>query len=250
VSTIEQLSDEQRLRLLVGAVVDYALYVIGLDGRVVSWNAGAQRLKGYTPEEIIGQPFSRFFTPADLEAGLPERALRVARDVGRFEAEGWRVRKDGSRFWADAILDAIRDDTGEVIGFVKITRDLSERQQAQQELLESERRYRLLINTVVDYAIFQLGPDGTVTTWNSGAQRIKGYAPHEIIGQHFSRFYTPEERAAGVPDQALEIARFERTRPGSGHPSSLTASRTKPARQSDLPRSPVTSRSGCGRRSG
>ncbi|WOH74027.1 PAS domain S-box protein [Bradyrhizobium sp. NDS-1] len=212
-SRLDSLDDTRRLQLLIDAIVDYAIYIIDVDGTVRSWNSGAQRLKGYAPQEIIGKSFSSFYTPEDRTNGLPERALSIASREGRFSAEGWRVRKDGSRFWASVIVDAIRDETGELIGFAKVTRDITERQQAHEEILSSERRYRQLIEAVIDYAIFQLDPSGLVTTWNPGAQRIKGYAPSEIIGRHFSAFYTPEDLAAGVPTRALSEAaqqgRFE-----------------------------------------
>ena len=196
-------------RLLVEAVVDYAIYLIDLSGRIASWNPGARRLKGYEAEEVIGQPFSLFFTEEDRRLGRPEAALETARRHGRFEAEGWRVRKDGTRFWALAVLDAVRDRDGTVIGFAKVTRDMTERREAQQALVESERRFRLLVQGVTDYAIFMLDPAGRVANWNAGARRIKGWAAEEIVGQHFSRFYTEEDRAAGVPQRALEQA--ERT---------------------------------------
>jgi PAS domain S-box-containing protein len=204
-----QTDDAWRLQLLIDAVVDYAIYMIDLDGRVSSWNSGAERLKGYKAEDIIGQPFSRFFTPEDQAKELPRRALEIAAREGKFETEGWRVRRDGSRFWALAVLDAVRDPTGKLIGFVKITRDMTERRLEQDRLLESERRFRHLVEAVIDYAIFQLDPNGIVATWNAGARRIKGYAPSEIIGRHFSTFYTDEDRAAGVPARALETAAKE-----------------------------------------
>ena len=206
---IEDLDNAGRLQLLVNAVTNYAIYLLSPDGRVLTWNSGARKLKGYDDTEIIGLPFSRFYTPEDQSRGLPERALEFAALDGRFESEGWRVRKDGSRFWALAVVDAIRNEDGELIGFAKITRDLSEQQQAQRALLESERRFRRLVEAVVDYAIFQLDPEGTVSTWNAGAQRIKGYAPEEIIGRHFSCFYTEADQAAGVPHQALAAAAGE-----------------------------------------
>jgi PAS domain S-box-containing protein len=204
---------DSRLQLLIDSVADQAIYMLDTEGRVLSWNAGAARLKGYGVEEITRQSFSIFYTSEDRAAGLPETALRAARNTGRFSGEGWRVRKDGSRFWALVTLDAIRDEAGELTGFAEVTRDITERQQAHQDLLASERRYRRLIEAVVDYAIFQMDPAGHVSTWNPGAERIKGYAPNEIIGQHFSRFYTEEDRAAGLPDrvlrQAAEQGRFE-----------------------------------------
>lgn len=187
--------------------------MIDVDGTVRSWNSGAERLKGYSADEIIGKSFSAFYSSEDRAKGLPQTALRIAAATGRFSSEGWRVRKDRSRFWALVVIDAIRDEQGKVIGFAKVTRDITERQQAHNELLESERRYRRLIEAVVDYAIFQLDPAGNVTTWNPGAQRIKGYDPDEIIGLHFSRFYTPEDIQLGVPKLALAEAtkqgRFE-----------------------------------------
>jgi PAS domain S-box-containing protein len=200
---IERLPDERRLQLLVRAVVDYALILLNPDGFIVSWNPGAQRLKGYEETEIVGQHFSRFFTPDDLKRGLPSTVLRTAADTGRFESEGWRVRKDGSQFWALAVVDAVRDEKGELLGFVKITRDMTERREA----IATEQRFRQLVESVVDYAIFHLDAHGIISTWNSGAERIKGYTPGEIIGSHFSRFYTDEDRASGVPDKALETAR-------------------------------------------
>ena len=190
-------------RLLVEAVVDYAIYLLDPKGRVATWNPGAERIKGYSREEAIGQPFSLFFTEEDRRRGRPEAALETARRHGRFEAEGWRVRKDGTRFWALAVLDAVRNRDGGVIGFAKVTRDMTERREAQQALVESERRFRLLVQGVTDYAIFMLDPDGRVTNWNAGARRIKGWAAEEIVGHHFSRFYTEEDRAAGVPDRVL-----------------------------------------------
>jgi PAS domain S-box-containing protein len=208
--TIESLTDQRRLELLVRAVVDYALYLLNPEGYVVSWNPGARRLKGYEDSEIIGQHFSRFFPPEDRARRIPEIALERATIDGRYESEGWRVRRDGTRFWALAVLDAVRDeDGGQLLGFVKITRDMTERREAQQRLLDSETRFRQLVQGVIDYAIFHLDPTGVVTTWNAGAQRIKGYTPDEIIGSHFSRFYTQEDRAAGVPQQALEVASRE-----------------------------------------
>ena len=202
-------ASNQTYRLLVEAVVDYAIFLLDAEGRVRSWNPGAHRLKGYTAEEIIGRPFSTFFTEEDRRLGRPGKALETARREGRFESEGWRVRKDGTRFWALAVLDAVRDRDGQVIGFAKVTRDMTERRAAQQTLAESERRFRLLVQGVTDYAIFMLDPEGRVAEWNAGARRIKGYEAQEIIGQHFSRFYTEEDRAAGVPDRVLEQARTE-----------------------------------------
>jgi PAS domain S-box-containing protein len=191
---------------LVQSVVDCAIYALTPEGRVSSWNAGAERIKGYAAQEIIGEHFSRFYSEEDRAAGVPERALKTARDEGRFTAEAWRYRKDGSRFWAMVLIDPIYLN-GELVGFAKITRDMSEQREAQRATMESERRFRLLVEGVTDYAIYMLDPTGHVTNWNAGAARIKGYEASEIVGQHFSRFYTPEDVASGVPQKALETAR-------------------------------------------
>ena len=208
-SDLLALSEEQRFRLLVSSVTDYAIYMIDSSGRVATWNPGAERFKGYKAEEIIGQHFSRFFKPEDAAADLPAKALRIAAREGRFEAEGWRVRKDGSHFWAHVVLDPIRDDDGKLLGFAKITRDITEKRDKEQALFESEQRFRMLVQGVRDYAIYMLDPDGRITNWNAGAQAIKGYCSDEIVGRHFSRFYTEEERAKGEPERALKIALTE-----------------------------------------
>ncbi|MDO8297255.1 MAG: PAS domain S-box protein [Caulobacter sp.] len=127
-------SDDPCYRLLVDAITDYAVYMLDPDGRVSSWNPGAERFKGYAADEIIGEDFSRFYTEEDRAIGAPAAALRAAREAGRFEAEGWRLRKDGGRFWAHVVIDAIRDDAGRLLGFAKVTRDITERREAQQAL--------------------------------------------------------------------------------------------------------------------
>jgi len=198
--------ESARYRILVEAITDYAVYMLDPSGIVTSWNAGAQRFKGYTNDEIIGQHFSRFYTEEDRERDMPARALSISAREGKFEAEGWRVRKDGTRFWAHVVIDPIRDADGELAGFAKITRDLTERRETQEALRRSEEQLRLLVQGVTDYALFMLNPDGVVTSWNIGAQRIKGYLPDEIIGQHFSRFYTEEDRLSGMPQKALDTA--------------------------------------------
>jgi PAS domain S-box-containing protein len=201
------MSDAQRLELLVSAVTDYAIYMLSPGGHISSWNAGAQRFKGYTADEVIGKHFSMFYSEEDRNAGIPEKALRTALREGRFENEGWRVRKDGSRFRASVVIDRILDQAGRLVGYAKITRDITERWNALQALRQSERQFRLLVQGVTDYAIYMLSPTGTVASWNAGAQHIKGYLAHEIIGNNFSRFYTEDDRNAGLPAAALETAR-------------------------------------------
>ena len=205
----QSFSTGSRFELLVQSVTDFAIYMLDPEGRVTSWNAGAQRIKKYTADEIIGEHFSRFYTPEERERQVPRIALETAVREGRFEAEGWRVRKDGSRFWANVVIDPIREPSGKLIGFAKVTRDLTERKAAEEELRASEERFRLLVQSVTDYAIYMLDREGRVSSWNSGAERFKGYRAGEIMGKHFSQFYTDEERQAEVPRIALETAERE-----------------------------------------
>ncbi len=204
---LTDLSQADRFQVLIDAVKDYAIYLLDAQGQVTTWNTGAQRFKGYTPDEIIGQHFSVFYTDEDRAIGLPARALHTAATEGRFEAEGWRVRKDGTRFWTHVVIDPVIGEGGGVIGYAKITRDISDKRLADDALMASERRFRLLVQGVRDYAIYMLDPDGKVTNWNSGAQAIKGYTAEEIVGRHFSLFYTQADRAAGAPETALATAR-------------------------------------------
>jgi PAS domain S-box-containing protein len=200
---------ENNYRLLVDAIVDYAIFMLDPGGHVVSWNLGAERFKGYQASEIIGSHFERFYTAEDRAAGLPALALQRAQREGRFETEGWRVRKDGGRFWAHVLIDPIKDDAGTLIGFAKITRDLTERREAEETLRENQAQFEILIQGVTDYAIYMLDATGHVKSWNTGAERIKGYRADEIMGEHFSRFYTPEDREAGEPQRTLRIASTE-----------------------------------------
>ncbi len=203
------LTDGQRLQLLVAAITDYAIYMLDAEGHVSSWNPGAQRFKGYLAHEILGQHFSRFYTKEDRDAGIPFQALKTAEREGKYEAEGWRVRKDGTRFWVSVVIDPIRNEEGKLIGFAKITRDITEHAQAREALRQSEEQFRLLVQGVTDYAIYMLDPAGFVSNWNVGAQHIKGYAASEVVGTHFSRFYTEEDRARQAPERALAIAERE-----------------------------------------
>ena len=176
------LVDAVMFQLAVQQVKDYALLVLDPAGRIMTWNLGAQRIKGYAPEEIIGRHFSVFYTADAVTRGWPDEELRLATREGRFEDEGWRVRKDGSHFWANVVITALRDEGGKLLGFSKITRDLTERRLHEEALRQAEERFRLLVDGVVDYAIFMLDANGRVVTWNTGAQRINGYAADEIVG--------------------------------------------------------------------
>jgi PAS domain S-box-containing protein len=196
-------------RLLVESVQDYAIFALDPQGYILSWNPGAERFKGYTTDEIIGKHFSIFYPQERIATGFPEFELREAARTGRFEDEGWRIRKDGTRFWASVVITALRDSTGTLVGYAKVTRDLTERRAAEEALRLSEERFRLLVQGVRDYAIFMLDPTGHVATWNEGAQRIKQYSADEIIGKHFSIFYPPERIAEKFPQHELKEA--ERT---------------------------------------
>jgi PAS domain S-box-containing protein len=200
---------DRTFRLLVDSVRDYAIFILDPHGQVATWNAGAERIKGYTADEIVGRHFSTFYDPAEVAAGKCEHELEVASRVGRFEDEGWRLRKDGSRFWANVVITSLRDESGALIGFGKVTRDLTERKAAEEQRRVAETRLGLLIESVTDYAIFILDTEGRVATWNPGAQRIKGYRPDEIIGSHFSRFYPDSDVRAGKCEHELEVAQRE-----------------------------------------
>ena len=213
---VELFLDKQRakqeadqLRLLVHGTADYAIFMLDPQGHVVSWNAGAERIKQYRAEEIVGQHFTRFYPPDAIERGWPAHELKVAAAEGRFEDEGWRLRKDGSRFWANVVLTALRDEKGNLQGFSKVTRDLTARKQAEESLRRSEERFRLLVEGAKDYAIFLLDPQGNIASWNPGAERIKQYKADEIIGQHFSRFYPQEAIDRGWPAHELKVAAAE-----------------------------------------
>jgi PAS domain S-box-containing protein len=205
----ELARSEERFRLMVTSVRDYAIFMLDPQGRITSWNEGAKRFKGYDAPEIIGKHFSVFYTAPDKARKHPEWELEKATKEGRYEEEGWRVRKDGSQFWANIVITRINDRNGNMIGFSKVTRDLTERRNAEEELKQSEERMRLMISAVKDYAILMLDRDGTITSWNEGATRIKGWRPEEVIGKNFSIFYLKEDIARNHPQYELKIATEE-----------------------------------------
>ena len=194
-------------RQLVHGVQDYAIFLLDREGNIVSWNRGAELLKGYAAHEIIGKHFSVFYPREAIERRWPQQELKMAAETGRLEDEGWRLRKDGSRFWADVIITALRDSEGELRGFSKVTRDLTERRRQEETLRQSEQRFRLLVDGVRDYAMCMLDPEGRITSWNSGGERIAGYSAQEIVGRHFSTLYPQESIARQLPEQELAMAR-------------------------------------------
>ncbi|MCD6680595.1 MAG: PAS domain S-box protein [Burkholderiaceae bacterium] len=208
------LLGEDPFRLLVESVQDYAIFLLDAHGCVVTWNAGARRIKGYEAHEIIGRSFEVFYPEEAIGADWPQQELRAARVHGRFEDEGWRLRKDGSRFWASVVITALLDRSGALVGFAKVTRDLTERRRREEELRRREEQVRLLIDAVKDYAIFLVDPQGRVQTWNAGAAALTGYDASDVRDRDFAMFYPSPEVAAGEPAcdlmRALDEGRSER----------------------------------------
>jgi PAS domain S-box-containing protein len=196
-----------RYRALVEAVTDYAILLLDRDGIVRSWNAGILRIAGYASGMIVGQHFSMLYPPDAVKRGWPEHVLKVAASTGHFEDEGWRLRRDGSRFWGEVAISALRGDDAEVTGFSYIMRDVTGRREQEALLRESDERFRVLVESIKDYAIFMLTPEGNIATWNAGAHSMKGYESSEIIGRHFSVFYPPDAIARHWPDHELLMAR-------------------------------------------
>ena len=207
---VRAMNSPELFRRLVEGVRDYAIFMLDPEGHIMSWNFGAQRIKGYSAAEIVGKHFSVFYTADAIERRWPEHELVAAMKEGQFEDEGWRVRKDGTRFWANVVITPMLAEDGTLLGYSKVTRDLTERREQEERLRQSEERFRLLLEGVHDYAIIMLDPEGRVTSWNSGAQRILGYEAAEVLGRRFDMFWTPEDRAAGRPDAELQTARLNR----------------------------------------
>lgn len=198
--------DDRIFRQLVDSIRDYEIILLDTGGQVMSWNEGARCLKGYSEEEILGRHFSCLYTQDDIAQGKPEMELKMALASGRIEDLGWRVRKDGSRFWANMILQPIRDQEGNLVGYAKMARDMTERKAADDALVESDERFRALIAAIENYAIILLDIYGKVVTWNDGAEQLKGFKAEEIIGQSLSRFYLDEDVQAGLPTEHLKMA--------------------------------------------
>jgi PAS domain S-box-containing protein len=240
-------------RWIVESVVSHAIFTRDASGRIAIWNFGAEKIKDYTRDEIVGEHFSKFYTAEDVAAGAPVRALQTAASVGRVENEGWRVRKDGSRFWAHVVITALRDERAP-----SRLRQCHPRSDTSKgggrRARRVHQRFQHLVDAVIDYAIFMLDADGLVATWNAGAHRVKGYAAPEIIGKHFSTFYTAEDRAAGKPAAILDVVRREGRFEEESRHHGPSRRRRKPERlcqgSSAPPRWSTTPRiSGCARSS-
>ncbi|HYO66867.1 MAG TPA: PAS domain S-box protein [Archangium sp.] len=181
----ELRESEERFRLLVEGVEDYAVYLLDTEGRVISWNTGAERIKGYTQREVLGQHIALFHTPEDRESGLPDKCLRAAVTQGHCRMEGQRVRKDGGRFWAEVVITALRDGSGVLRGFSMFTRDISRRKRAEQTLREATQRLQAILETAVD-GIITIDERGLIQSVNPATTHLFGYTPEELIGQNVS----------------------------------------------------------------
>lgn len=199
-------STSDSFRLLVERVKDYAIFMLDSHGNISSWNLGAEKIKGYHANEVLGKNASCFYLAEDVAAGKPQQDLQTALEEGRFEEEGQRLRKDGSIFWAIVTITILLDAKGNHIGFANVTRDITERKQSEDTLRESRERFRLLVEGVRDYAILMLDPDGTVLSWNTGAEHITGYNARETLGRNHAFYYTPEDIADGKPQRELRLA--------------------------------------------
>ncbi len=209
---------EQRFRLMVDSVNDYAILMLDLQGVVTTWNPGAQRIKGFTAEEIIGQHFSRFYPAEDLSAGRPAKLLQIAAETGRSVEESWRIRKDGSRFWASVVISAVHDNHGTLVGFTKVTRDLSERKQAEAKLAEAHRRIRSMID-YAPFAIFTANERGIVEHINPAGERLTHYSAAELVGGTAQRLHVREEIEARAKEMSQELG--ETIEPGFATLSAL-----------------------------
>lgn len=198
--------NEERFRLMVQGIKDYAIFMLDPLGNILTWNDGARKIKGYTASEIIGKHFSNFYIAEDLEDGKPQMELKIAAKIGKYEEQGWRIKKDGSLFWANVVITALFNEQNKLIGFSKVTRDITDQRERDEQLRQTEEKYRLLVEQVTDYGIFMMDDSGRIISWNEGAKRINGYTEQEIIGKFFSVFYTEEDIINGKPSYELRVA--------------------------------------------
>jgi PAS domain S-box-containing protein len=200
-------TERAHFELFTDCIPDHAFVALDVDGRVVRWNRGAERLMGWRAEEILGEPCARFYTPDDVAKGVPERERAEASLDGHIQEERWHLRHDGSRFWGSGTLAAVRNQAGELVGFTKVMRDMTGHNQAQSRLRDSEERLRLFLENVTDYALFQVDTEARISSWNTGAERTFGYLETEIVGQLMRILYLPEEAARGDAEKDLDVAR-------------------------------------------
>jgi rsbT co-antagonist protein RsbR len=199
------VAEDLTFRQMIDSITEYEVIRLDVQGRVASWHEGAQRLTGYAAAEIVGRPVSAFYVEDDVRAGVAEHEMTTARQEGRFSTEGWRVRKDGSQFWASVTLTPMRGQAGDLVGYVKVAQDLTERRRAEQSLQGVEK----MLESITDYEVIQLDRDGTVQSWNPGAQRLKQYTREEVLGRHVSMFYTEDDTRDGLAERELATAARE-----------------------------------------
>jgi PAS domain S-box-containing protein len=200
-------TERAQFELFTDAVSDHAIVLLDVQGRVIRWNHGAERLMGWRAEDILGQSLAFFFTPGDVASEVPQRELEQAAQQGHVDEERWHMRRDGSRFWGSGSLSAVRNQAGDLVGFAKIMRDLTVWREAQEQLRESEERLRLFLENVTDYALLQVDTAARISRWNTGAERTFGYTEREILGAPVRLLYLPEEAARGDAEYDLEAAR-------------------------------------------
>ena len=203
----DSLGQDQALyRFLVDSLTEYAVFAVSPSGVVMSWNAGAEQTFGFTQAEIIGRSFEIIFTSEDAGAGAPQNELDSALSGEQTQHDRWHVRKDGSRFWGTNTVQPLYNAAGKLLGFTKLVRDTTLNHVAIEELSDSEQQLRLLVESEHDYAIFSVALDGTVTSWNAGAQKVFGYEQTDMIGRNFSDLFTAEDVIAGLPLAELHEA--------------------------------------------
>jgi PAS domain S-box-containing protein len=200
-------ADGAQFELFTDPIPDHAIVSFDVKGRVLRWSHGAERIMGWRAEDILGQPVDALYTPEDVAKGTPQREREEASQKGHVHEEGWHLRRDGSRFWASGSLSAVRNQAGELVAFTKVMRDLTERNQAEERLRESEERLRLFIENVTDYALLQVDTAARISSWNTGAARTFGYTEEEILGQPMRTLYVPEDAAKGDAEADLDLAR-------------------------------------------
>jgi len=206
------VDSEERFQVLVDAVTDYAIYMLDPEGRVMTWNSGAKRSKGYDAEEVLGRNFSVFFLPEDAAAGRPEEELEAAAREGRYAVDGWRRRKSGEKFWAQVTLTAIRGPEGDLLGFAKVTRDMTAQkctEDALRQLNAQLDRYRIIVENISDHVIFTLNPEGRFDSWSPGAENVVGYGAEEVLGRPYGILFTADECEAHCPRRELDEAALE-----------------------------------------
>lgn len=203
-------STGQLYKYMVTNVIDYAIFALDLEGTILTWSRGSQFMHRATEHEVLGKKYGLFYQESDKNAGVAALDLKKAEETGSYTTQRWRMRQDGSRFWAHIKIDKMFDEKNTAVGYAVIVHDHTDKKEAEISrlaLAKSDETFNLLVAAVKDYAIFLLSPEGNILTWNEGARRNKGYESYEIIGRHFSTFYSKESKESGHPQWELEQAK-------------------------------------------